>query len=39
MRILIKYCGMPMKRMGMLELMCKEDEVTDCEEGESDTGW
>lgn len=30
---------MPMKRMGMLELMCKEDEVTDCEEGESDTGW
>ena len=30
---------MPVKRMGMLEAMCEEDEVTDCEDGDSNTGW
>ena len=35
----MKYCGMPVKRMGMLEVMCEEDVVTDCEDGDSDTGW
>jgi len=35
----MQYCGMPAKRMRMLEVMCEEDEVTDCEDGDSDTGW
>jgi hypothetical protein len=39
MRILMKYFGMPVKRMGMLEVMCKEDEVTDNEDGDRDTDW
>jgi len=29
---------MPVKRMGMLEVTCEEDEVTDYEDGDSDTG-
>ena len=33
----MKYYGMPVKRMGLLEVTCVEDEVTDCEDGDSDT--
>jgi hypothetical protein len=39
MRILMKYCGMPVRRMGILQVMGEEDEVSDCEDGDSDTGW
>jgi hypothetical protein len=32
-------CGMTVKRMGNVRHRCEEDKGTDCEGGDSDTGW
>jgi hypothetical protein len=39
MELIMTCYGMAVKRMGMLGVMCKEGEGTDCEEGDSDDVW
>ena len=39
MGLMMICCGMAVKRLGMLGVMCEEVEGTDCEDGDNDDDW